>query len=60
MRNIFAKTVTELSDVYPELVMLAGDIGNRLFDRFKVPNVSLGGCLRMIVKSSGLATSVAS
>jgi transketolase len=35
MRNIFAKTVTELSDVYPELVMLAGDIGNRLFDRFK-------------------------
>jgi transketolase len=35
MRNVFAKTVTELSDVYPELVMLAGDIGNRLFDRFK-------------------------
>jgi transketolase len=32
---MFAKTVTELSDVYPELVMLAGDIGNRLFDRFK-------------------------
>ena len=35
MRNVFAKAVTELSDVYPELVMLAGDIGNRLFDRFK-------------------------
>jgi transketolase len=35
MRNMFAKTVTELSDVYPELVMLVGDIGNRLFDRFK-------------------------
>lgn len=35
MRNTFAKTVTELSDVYPELVMLAGDIGNRLFDQFK-------------------------
>jgi transketolase len=32
---MFAKTVTELSDEYPELVMLAGDIGNRLFDRFK-------------------------
>jgi transketolase len=32
---MFAKTVTELSDVYPELVMMAGDIGNRLFDRFK-------------------------
>jgi transketolase len=35
MRNAFAKTVTELSDVHPDLVMLAGDIGNRLFDRFK-------------------------
>lgn len=35
MRNAFASAVTELSDLYPELVMLAGDIGNRLFDRMK-------------------------
>ena len=35
MRNAFAKAVTELGDEYPELVMLAGDIGNRLFDKFK-------------------------
>lgn len=35
MRNAFAKAVAELGDVYPDLVMLAGDIGNRLFDRFK-------------------------
>ncbi len=35
MRNAFAKAVTELSDIYPELVMLAGDIGNRLFDDLK-------------------------
>ena len=35
MRNAFAKAVVELADVYPELVMLAGDIGNRLFDRLK-------------------------
>lgn len=35
MRNIFAKAVAELSDLYPELVMLAGDIGNRLFDELK-------------------------
>ena len=35
MRNVFARTVTELSDIYPELVMLAGDIGNRLFDALK-------------------------
>lgn len=35
MRNAFAKAVTELSDIYPDLVMLAGDIGNRLFDQLK-------------------------
>lgn len=35
MRNAFAKAVTDLSDEYPELVMMAGDIGNRLFDKFK-------------------------
>ena len=35
MRNAFANAVTELGDEYPELVMMAGDIGNRLFDRFK-------------------------
>ena len=35
MRNAFAKAVTELSDIYPDLVMLAGDIGNRLFDELK-------------------------
>lgn len=35
MRNVFANAVTELGDVYPELVMLVGDIGNRLFDKFK-------------------------
>jgi len=35
MRNAFANAVTELGDIYPELVLLAGDIGNRLFDKFK-------------------------
>ena len=35
MRNAFAQAITELGDEYPELVMMAGDIGNRLFDRFK-------------------------
>lgn len=35
MRNAFAAAVTELGEIHPELVMLAGDIGNRLFDRFK-------------------------
>lgn len=35
MRNAFAAAVTELGELHPELVMLAGDIGNRLFDSFK-------------------------
>lgn len=35
MRNAFAQAVTEMSDVFPELVLLVGDIGNRLFDQFK-------------------------
>ena len=35
MRNVFAKTVTQLADENPHLVLLAGDIGNRLFDNFK-------------------------
>ena len=35
MRNTFAKAVTDLGDSHPNLIMLAGDIGNRLFDNFK-------------------------
>lgn len=35
MRNAFAEVVTQLADTNPNLVMLAGDIGNRLFDKLK-------------------------
>jgi transketolase len=35
MRNAFAAAITRLGEVDPNLVMLAGDIGNRLFDSFK-------------------------
>lgn len=35
MRNAFARAVTDLSETYPDLVLLAGDIGNRLFDNLK-------------------------
>ncbi len=35
MRNEFAKTVTELAKSEMDLVLLAGDIGNKLFDNFK-------------------------
>lgn len=35
MRNAFADELTALGAEDPRLVLLAGDIGNRLFDRFK-------------------------
>jgi len=35
MRNAFADELTRLGDEDPRIVMLSGDIGNRLFDKFK-------------------------
>jgi transketolase len=35
MRNEFAKTLTEMAEFNQDLVLLAGDIGNKLFDTFK-------------------------
>ncbi len=35
MRNAFAKELTALAAENPEVVLLAGDIGNKLFDEFK-------------------------
>jgi transketolase len=35
MRNAFADALTKLADADSRIVMLSGDIGNRLFDKFK-------------------------
>jgi transketolase len=35
MRNAFAKQITELAQQDPRVVVMAGDIGNRLFDNLK-------------------------
>ena len=35
MRNAFANKMTELSQIRDDLVLLSGDIGNRMFDKFK-------------------------
>ena len=35
MRDAFAQTITELARQDDRLVLLSGDIGNRMFDRFK-------------------------
>ena len=35
MRNAFAKEITTLAELDSRIVLLSGDIGNRLFDDFK-------------------------
>ena len=35
MRNAFADEITTLADQDPRIVLLSGDIGNRLFNDFK-------------------------
>jgi transketolase len=35
VRNAFTDELTKLGDTDPRIVMLSGDIGNRLFDKFK-------------------------
>ena len=35
MRNAFADELTRLAETDPRLVLLSGDIGNRLFDKFR-------------------------
>jgi len=35
MRNAFARTITALAKTDPRIVLLSGDIGNRMFDEFK-------------------------
>lgn len=36
MRNAFAQEITELATLNEEIVLLSGDIGNKLFDNFKL------------------------
>ena len=38
MRNAFADEITRLAQEDERIVLLSGDIGNRLFDRFKENN----------------------
>ena len=40
MRNAFAQEITKIAGQNEHLVLLAGDIGNRLFDEFKEKNPS--------------------
>lgn len=38
MRNAFADEITKLGSSDPRVVLLSGDIGNKLFDKFKAAN----------------------
>ncbi len=40
MRNAFAEELTRLASEEPRLVLLSGDIGNKLFDKFKAAHPS--------------------
>ena len=45
MRNAFAKEVTRIAKKSPKLVLLSGDIGNRLFDEYKqIPKGNFLNC----------------
>ncbi len=39
MRNAFADELTKLGNDDPRVVMMSGDIGNRLFDKFQATSI---------------------
>ena len=60
MRNTFASEITRLADIREDIVLLSGDIGNRMFDQFKVvaPNRFINCGIaeaNMMSMASGLA-----
>lgn len=60
MRNTFAQIITELAQIDEKIVLLSGDIGNRMFDEFKkVANNRFINCgiaeANMMSVASGLA-----
>ena len=62
MRNAFADEITQIAKSDPSAVLLSGDIGNRLFDKYKESNpdrfVNCGVAeANMIAMGSGLAMS---
>ena len=62
MRNAFAKEITRLARSSSKLVLLSGDIGNRLFDEYKdIPNSNFLNCgiaeANMMGVAAGLAMS---
>jgi transketolase len=62
MRNAFADELTQLAEQDPRLILLSGDIGNKLFDKFKdVDDLRFYNCgiaeANMMGVSAGMALS---
>ena len=62
MRNTFAKHITELANKDPRIILMMGDIGNRMFDEFKsIANDKFINCgiaeANMMSMAAGLALS---
>ena len=62
MRNAFADEITQIAKSDPSVILLSGDIGNRLFDKYKESNperfVNCGVAeANMVTMGSGLAMS---
>lgn len=62
MRNAFADEITQIAKSDPSVVLLSGDIGNRLFDKYKASNyerfLNCGVAeANMVTMASGLALS---
>ena len=62
MRNAFADEITQIAKSDPSVVLLSGDIGNRLFDQYKEINqgrfINCGVAeANMVTMGSGLAMS---
>ena len=40
MRNAFAESLTKLAASNKKIVLLSGDIGNRMFDEYKIEDLN--------------------
>ena len=60
MRNAFAKEITKIAKSSSKLVLLSGDIGNRLFDEYKdIPNSNFLNCGIAEANMMGVAAGIA-
>ena len=60
MRNAFARTMTQLAEERSDVCLLSGDIGNKMFDKYKIDSlqalifnyVTAGICSYLFIESN--------